>query len=40
VKAARDLIFDRALIGELDIAMDSSVDLSSIKAEPLPAIRY
>jgi len=28
------------LVGELDVNMDASVDLSTIKAEPLPAIRY
>lgn len=28
------------LIGELDEAMDASVDLSTIRADPLPPIRY
>jgi len=28
------------LIGELDEAMDASVDLSTIHADPLPPIRY
>ncbi|KAI0918722.1 hypothetical protein AcV5_002637, partial [Taiwanofungus camphoratus] len=28
------------LIGELDEALDQAVDLSTIRAEPLPAIRY
>ncbi|KNZ81707.1 N-alpha-acetyltransferase 38, NatC auxiliary subunit [Termitomyces sp. J132] len=28
------------LIGEIDDAIDSAVDLSTIRAEPLPAIRY
>ncbi|KAI0069602.1 Sm-like ribonucleoprotein [Panus rudis PR-1116 ss-1] len=28
------------LIGEIDEAVDQSVDLSSIRAEPLPPIRY
>jgi len=28
------------LIGEIDQAEDESVDLSAIRAEPLPAIRY
>ncbi|KAI0739548.1 Sm-like ribonucleoprotein [Daedaleopsis nitida] len=28
------------LIAEVDEAIDSAVDLSSIRAEPLPAIRY
>ncbi|KAJ3528008.1 hypothetical protein NM688_g8050 [Phlebia brevispora] len=29
-----------ALIGELDEAVDKSVDLSTIRAEPIPPIRY
>ncbi|EIN08468.1 LSM-domain-containing protein [Punctularia strigosozonata HHB-11173 SS5] len=29
-----------ALIGELDEAIDKSVDLSTVRAEPLPPIRY
>ena len=29
-----------ALIGEIDDAIDQAVDLSSIRAEPLPPIRY
>ncbi|KAF9010005.1 hypothetical protein BDQ17DRAFT_1388035 [Cyathus striatus] len=28
------------LIGELDEAIDSSVDLSTIRADPIPPIRY
>ncbi|EIW78336.1 Sm-like ribonucleo protein [Coniophora puteana RWD-64-598 SS2] len=28
------------LIGEIDDAVDSSVDLSTIRAEPIPPIRY
>ncbi|EUC65443.1 U6 snRNA-associated-like-Sm protein lsm8 [Rhizoctonia solani AG-3 Rhs1AP] len=28
------------LIGEMDAAVDSATDLSTIRAEPLPAIRY
>jgi len=28
------------LIGEIDQAVDDSLDLSTIRAEPLPAIRY
>ncbi|KAH7344498.1 LSM-domain-containing protein [Rhizoctonia solani] len=28
------------LIGELDAAIDSATDLSTIRAEPLPPIRY
>ncbi|KAF8887604.1 hypothetical protein BD779DRAFT_1527165 [Infundibulicybe gibba] len=28
------------LIAELDDAIDSAVDLSTIRAEPIPAIRY
>ncbi|KAH7910267.1 Sm-like ribonucleoprotein [Hygrophoropsis aurantiaca] len=28
------------LIGEIDDAVDTAVDLSTIHAEPLPAIRY
>ncbi|KAH7919044.1 LSM-domain-containing protein [Leucogyrophana mollusca] len=28
------------LIGEIDDAVDQAVDLSTIRAEPLPAIRY
>ncbi|EMD35620.1 hypothetical protein CERSUDRAFT_116344 [Gelatoporia subvermispora B] len=28
------------LIGELDDAVDQSVDLSTVRAEPLPPIRY
>jgi hypothetical protein len=28
------------LIGELDEAIDQSTDLSTIRAEPLPPIRY
>ncbi|CAL1699409.1 unnamed protein product [Somion occarium] len=28
------------LIGELDEALDQSVDLSTVRAEPLPPIRY
>ena len=28
------------LIGEIDEAVDSSVDLSTIRAEPIPPIRY
>ncbi|KAF9653484.1 LSM-domain-containing protein [Thelephora ganbajun] len=28
------------LIGELDLEEDESTDLSNIRAEPLPAIRY
>ncbi|EPS95673.1 hypothetical protein FOMPIDRAFT_1054020 [Fomitopsis schrenkii] len=28
------------LIGELDEALDQSIDLSTIRAEPLPPIRY
>jgi U6 snRNA-associated Sm-like protein LSm8 len=28
------------LIGEIDEALDQSVDLASIRAEPIPAIRY
>ncbi|KAH9940305.1 hypothetical protein B0H21DRAFT_697730 [Amylocystis lapponica] len=28
------------LIGELDDALDQAVDLSTIRAEPLPAIHY
>ncbi|KIJ28175.1 hypothetical protein M422DRAFT_37418 [Sphaerobolus stellatus SS14] len=28
------------LIGELDTALDSAVDLSTIRAEPIPPIRY
>ncbi|CAE7217935.1 unnamed protein product [Rhizoctonia solani] len=28
------------LIGEVDAAVDSETDLSTIRAEPLPAIRY
>ncbi|CAE6431689.1 unnamed protein product [Rhizoctonia solani] len=28
------------LIGEMDVAVDSATDLSTIRAEPLPAIRY
>ncbi|GLB42045.1 putative snRNP Sm proteins [Lyophyllum shimeji] len=28
------------LIGEIDEAIDSSVDLSTIRAEPIPPIRY
>ena len=30
----------RVLIGELDEATDKAVDLSTIRAEPLPPIRY
>ncbi|KAN0078254.1 Like-Sm (LSM) domain containing protein [Tylopilus felleus] len=29
-----------ALIGEIDDAIDQAVDLSTIRAEPIPAIRY
>lgn len=29
-----------ALIGEIDDAIDQAVDLSSIRAEPIPPIRY
>lgn len=29
-----------SLIGELDAAVDSAVDLSTIRAEPIPPIRY
>jgi len=28
------------LIGELDLEKDESMDMSNIRAEPLPAIRY
>jgi U6 snRNA-associated Sm-like protein LSm8 len=28
------------LIGEIDEALDQSVDLASVRAEPIPAIRY
>lgn len=28
------------LIGELDTAVDNAVDLSTIRAEPIPPIRY
>lgn len=28
------------LIGELDAALDGAVDLSTIRAEPIPPIRY
>jgi len=28
------------LIGEIDTALDGAVDLSTIRAEPLPPIRY
>ena len=30
----------RVLIGELDEALDQSTDLSTIRAEPIPPIRY
>ena len=29
-----------ALIGEIDDAIDQAVDLSTIRAEPIPPIRY
>ena len=29
-----------ALIGEIDDAIDQAVDLPSIRAEPIPPIRY
>lgn len=31
---------NRVLIGEIDEPLDQSVDLSTIRADPLPAIRY
>lgn len=29
-----------ALVGEVDAAIDESVDLSTIRADPIPPIRY
>lgn len=35
-----DQCFHRVLIGELDEDLEKSVDLSAVRAEPLPPIRY
>lgn len=32
--------YGSVLIGELDAALDGAVDLSTIRAEPIPPIRY